>query len=91
MGDPMSIISAIAGPLLSAALGSGKEKKEKPAPAPAVAPPPQAPKAPDTAALRRQNQGSAIPGGGGTPSSTFLTGPGGVTDTKTGGSTLLGS
>lgn len=82
-----SIAGALVSSLVSSAFGGGKkEKSEAPAPAP-VAPPPQAARAPEPAAVRQQN--AALPGG---PASTLLTGTGGVgKDQLNIGNTLLGS
>jgi len=84
-----SIVGSIAGALVSSLVSSafgGKDEKKESAPAP-VAPPPQAARAPEPAAVRQQN--AALPGG---PASTLLTGTGGVgKDQLNIGNTLLGS
>lgn len=81
-----SVAGAIVSSLVSSAFGGGREKKSERAPAP-VAPPPQAARAPEPAAVRQQN--AALPGG---PTSTLLTGTGGVSNDQLNiGNTLLGS
>lgn len=86
MCDPVTILSAVAGPLISGLMGGGGNNQQ----APQLPATPQASKPPAAAATRRQNATAAIGIGG--PSSTLLTGAGGVAPgaSNLGTNTLLG-